>query len=91
MTFNKLQDLLAKQLHINSAKITLKTRIIEDLGADSLDIIEMLMQLEEQFKIEVSDEDALTFKTVGDITNYLEKNNLLMQFFKFKILKNYRS
>ncbi|MCK9574468.1 MAG: acyl carrier protein [Clostridia bacterium] len=73
MTFNKLQDLLSKQLHINKTKITPKARIVEDLGADSLDIIEMLMLLEEHFKIEVSDEDALTFKTVGDITNYLDK------------------
>ena len=59
-----IKSLLAKQLNIDESKIESTSKIVEDLGADSLDVVEMLMTLEDEFGIEVSDEEALTLKTV---------------------------
>ena len=74
--FEQVRDMLAKQLKKNAAKITLETKIKEDLGADSLDIMEMLMNIEEDYGIRIPDEDIVDFVTVGDIVDYLEKNNI---------------
>jgi len=73
MIFDKVQSMLAEQMHTPKSKINLQSRIVEDLGADSLDIIEMLMSLEEKFKLNVPDEDALSLKTVQDIVKFIEK------------------
>ena len=67
MSFEKVRKLLAEQLNIAADKIDLKSRVIEDLGADSLDVVEMLMVLEDEFNVTVSDEESLQLKTVGDI------------------------
>ncbi len=66
-TFNKVVDLLSEQLGINKEKITLESDVIKDLGADSLDVVQMLMSLEEDFGITVSEDDAANLRTVGDI------------------------
>lgn len=75
---NKKQELLvrivpiiAKQLDIEQTKITLQAKINEDLGADSLDSTELVMALEEEFNIEILDEDAEKMKTIEDIIRYL--------------------
>lgn len=73
MSFEKVKKLLAEQLNISPEIITLKSKVIEDLGADSLDVVEMLMVLEEEFNITVTDEESLTMKTVGDIVNLIDK------------------
>ncbi len=72
MNFEKIAELLANQLNIDKATIKPESEIIKDLGADSLDIVEMLMSLEEQFGIEVSEEEAVNLRTVGDIVAVIE-------------------
>ena len=72
MSFEKVKKLLAEQLNIAPDKIDLKSRVIEDLGADSLDVVEMLMVLEDEFNITVSDEESLKLKTVSDIVNLID-------------------
>ena len=70
----KLIDIIAKQLSIDAAEITPATNIMEDLKADSLDIVELLMEVEENFGVAVPDEDVPGLKTVQDIVDYIEKN-----------------
>lgn len=70
--FDKVKVLLAKQLNIKSDKITPNSKILEDLGADSLDVVELLMTLEDEFGITVSDEEAVTLKSVNDIVKLIE-------------------
>lgn len=69
----KIIELLAKQFRIDPSTIEENTNIVEDLGADSLEIVDMLMALEENFGITVSDEEALTLKTVKDVANFIER------------------
>ena len=72
--FEQIRDILAKQLQIDADKITMTTDIAEDLGADSLDVVEMLMTIEEEFGVTVPDDDVMAFKTLGDVVAYLENN-----------------
>ncbi|MBR6796191.1 MAG: acyl carrier protein [Clostridia bacterium] len=65
---------LAKQLRISPEEITDDSNIIDDLGADSLDLVEILMELENELNITISDDDALKLKTVNDVVAFLEKN-----------------
>ena len=69
----KVIELLAKQFRIDASTISEETNIVEDLGADSLEIVDMLMALEENFGITVSDEEALTLKTVKDVAEFIER------------------
>ncbi len=69
----KIIELLAKQFRIDASTISEETNIVEDLGADSLEIVDMLMALEENFGITVSDEEALTLKTVKDVAEFIER------------------
>lgn len=75
MVFEKICDILADQLEVNEDEITLDTLIVEDLGADSLDVVDLIMTLEDEFEIEVPDEDVENIKTVGDIVKYVEANS----------------
>ena len=70
-TFNKVADMLSEQLGINKDKITLESVVIKDLGADSLDVVQMLMALEEDFGITVSEDDAANLRTVADIVKLI--------------------
>ena len=72
MSFDKVKKLLAEQLNINADSISLESNVIEDLGADSLDVVEMLMVLEDEFNITVTDEESLKLKTVGDIVKLID-------------------
>lgn len=69
----KIKELLAKQLRIDVNTLEDDTNIVEDLGADSLDMVDMLMALEENFGITVSDEEALTLKTIKDVAEFIER------------------
>ena len=71
--FVKVQAILAKQLRLDAAKITLESQIKKDLGADSLDILQLLMRLEDQYGIVIPDKALATFTTVSDVVNYLEQ------------------
>ncbi|CCZ21135.1 MAG TPA: acyl carrier protein [Clostridiales bacterium] len=69
-----VKDILSKQLRVDIDSITEDTNIMEDLGADSLDIVEMLMNIEQDYGIVIADDDIVGFKTVGDIVRYIENN-----------------
>ena len=71
-TLDRIKSLLSSQLGIKEDRIQLKSRILEDLGADSLDLVELLMTLEDEFNVTVSDEEAVKLKTVEDIVKIIE-------------------
>ena len=73
MVFDKVVALIAEELGVDASKITLDTNLVDDLGADSLDAVELVMAIEDEFGIEVADEDAQSIKTVADIVKILEK------------------
>ena len=73
MIFEKIQDALAKQFELDPQTITMDTNLIDDIGADSLDVVELIMNLEDEFGIAISDEDAAQLYTVGRIVDYLDK------------------
>jgi len=72
--FDKVKSIIAERLSIDESKITLESSFIEDLGADSLDTVELIMQLEEAFDMQIPDEDAEKLTTVGDAIKYIESH-----------------
>lgn len=72
MVFEKIAQILAEQLDADVEAITAETRIAEDLGADSLDVVELLMSIEDEFDVEVPDEEIENVKTVGDVVDYIQ-------------------
>ncbi|MDN5317760.1 MAG: acyl carrier protein [Thermoanaerobacterium sp.] len=72
MEFEKIRDIIVEQLGVDPEEVTMESSFIDDLGADSLDIVELIMALEEEFDVEISDEDAEKIKTVGDVVEYLK-------------------
>ena len=72
--FEEVRRVIAKQLRIDESKVTIESKIKDDLGADSLDILQLLMTMEEDYGIVIPDEELGTFSTVGDIVNFLDKN-----------------
>lgn len=75
MDLDKIKSLLAEQLNIKAETIKAESKIVEDLGADSLDVVELLMTLEDEFGVAISDEDAVKIKTVADIANIINADN----------------
>ncbi|XIH10815.1 acyl carrier protein (plasmid) [Priestia aryabhattai] len=73
-TFEKLSALIVERLGVEAADVTMEASFKEDLGADSLDIVEFIMELEEAFDIEIPDEEAEKLATVGDVIKFLEEN-----------------
>lgn len=73
MVFEKVKKIIANELNVDEDQITMETRLAEDLGADSLDAVELIMSIEDEFGIEVDDENAQNIRCVGDIVRYLEK------------------
>jgi acyl carrier protein len=70
--FEKVKKILCDQLDLEEEQVTEEAEVIEDLGADSLDIVDLVMTLEEEFDTEIPDEDIENLKTVGDIVKYIE-------------------
>jgi acyl carrier protein len=70
----KVVDIIASQLGVEKDIITPEAHVVDDLGADSLDVVELVMALEEAFDLEIPDEDAENIRTVKDIFDYLEKS-----------------
>ena len=73
MVFEKVRDIIAKELDVDASKITMDTHIIDDLGADSLDAVELIMAIEDEFGIQVDDESAQTVKRISDLVYYIEE------------------
>ena len=72
MVFEKIQEIIVNNLSVEADAVKMETNLIEDLGADSLDAVEIVMAVEDQFDIEVSDEDIEKMATVGDIVEYVQ-------------------
>ncbi|MDF2839959.1 MAG: acyl carrier protein [Clostridia bacterium] len=74
MIFEKVQEKVVEQLGVEAEEVTMESSFIDDLGADSLDIVELLMALEEEFDIEIPDEEAEKLSSVGDVVEYIKNN-----------------
>ncbi len=74
MVFDKVKEIIVDQLDVDADKVTAGANIQDDLGADSLDVVDLVMNLEEEFDIEIPDEAVEGIKTVGDIVKYIEDN-----------------
>jgi acyl carrier protein len=72
MIFEKLQQIIVDELGVEASEVTLAASISDDLGADSLDAVELIMAIEDEFEIKVSDEAAQAFKTVEQIVTFIE-------------------
>ena len=71
---DRAKEIIAKELEVDVKQVTPEAKFVEDLGADSLDIVELVMALEEEFGLDIPDEDADKLKTVGDALNYLQQH-----------------
>ena len=71
--FDKLKELVVDQLGAEEDEVTMEATMQDDLGADSLDLVDLVMSVEEEFGVKVADEDLENIKTVGDIVNYIEE------------------
>ena len=72
MIFEKVKDIIVEQLGVEEGEIKMEASFIDDLGADSLDIVELIMALEEEFDLEIPDKEAEKITTVGDAANYIK-------------------
>lgn len=75
MVFEKVKAILSEQFDVEEDSITLDTTIADDLGADSLDVVDLLMSIEDEFEIEIPDGEIENIKTVGELVKYIENNN----------------
>ncbi len=73
MEFEIIKNALVEQFSVNEDEITNETSLLEDLGADSLDLVELIMAMEEEFNIEIPDEDVEQLRTVGDAVSYIKE------------------
>ena len=73
-TFEKVRDIVVEQLGVEADEVQIGSTFIDDLGTDSLDIVELIMAFEEEFNIEIPDEAAEKIKTVQDVVNYIDQN-----------------
>jgi acyl carrier protein len=73
MTFEKIREIIVEQLGVDESAVTLETSLMKDLEADSLDAVEIIMAIEDEFEIEIPDEEAEKFQNVGDIVKYVEE------------------
>jgi len=73
MVFDKIKNIIVEQLSVDESMVTPETNLMKDLEADSLDAVEIIMAIEEEFDIEIPDEDAEKFQLVGDLVRYVEE------------------
>jgi len=73
MSFEKIKSIIVEQLSVDEATVTMETSLMKDLEADSLDAVEIIMAIEDEFDIEIPDEDAEKFQNIGDIVRYVDE------------------
>ncbi len=73
MIFDKVKSIIVDQLDVDEDKVTLSANIQDDLGADSLDIVDLVMSFEDEFDLEIPDDQVENIKTVGDVVKYIEE------------------
>jgi acyl carrier protein len=71
--FDRVKKVICEQLSVTESEVTMEKRFQEDLNADSLDVVELIMALEEEFSIEIPDDDVTNMKAVSDVANYIEE------------------
>ena len=74
MIFDKIKDIIIEQLQVEESDVTMDTNLMKDLSADSLDAVEIIMAIEDEYGIEIPDEEAEKIQTVGDLVRYVEDN-----------------
>ena len=74
MIFEKITEILAEQLSADQESMTMDSKIAEDLGADSLDLVDLLMSIEDEFGVEIPDEEVENLHTIGEVVEYIAKN-----------------
>lgn len=74
MIFDRVREIISSQLDVEEDSITMDSDILEDFGADSLDLVDLVMSFEDEFGVEVPDDEVEKFHTVGDVVKYLEEN-----------------
>ena len=74
MVFESIKTILSEQLEVDPEIITMDTNIADDLGADSLDVVELLMSIEDEFDVEIPDENIESLRTVGSVVDYIQEN-----------------
>lgn len=75
MVFDKVKEIIVDQLGVEESEVTMEASFIDDLGADSLDIVELIMALEEEFDLEIPDKEAEKITTVGDAVEYIKAHS----------------
>ena len=74
MIFDKIKDIIIEQLQVEESDVNMDTNLMKDLSADSLDAVEIIMAIEDEYGIELPDEEAEKMQTVGDLVRYVEEN-----------------
>ena len=74
MIFDKIKDIIIEQLQVEESDVNMDTNLMKDLSADSLDAVEIIMAIEDEYGIEIPDEEAEKMQTVGDLVRYVEEN-----------------
>lgn len=72
--FERVKEIIVEQLDVDESQVTMEASFRDDLEADSLDVVELVMELEDEFDLEIADEEAENINTVGDAVNYIEEN-----------------
>lgn len=75
MVFERIREILCDQLDLDEDRIKMETDIIDDLEADSLDVVDLMMTIEDEYGLEVPDDQIESFKTVGDVVRFIEENS----------------
>ena len=75
MVFDRIKEILVDQLDLEEDKVTMEADIVEDLEADSLDVVDLVMSIEDEYGLEVPDDQIENFRTVGDVVRYIEENS----------------
>ena len=75
MVFERIREIICDQLDLEEDKVTMDSDIMEDFEADSLDVVDLVMSIEDEFGLEVPDDQSENFRTVGDVVRYIEENS----------------